>query len=88
MIVSAIADLQYGEGDRSRLLTANLAELCAGRLAPLVGETFSLASRAHRAIQSPETVAKTLLLSEARCAGRAPTQEGMEVGRRSHRSDS
>jgi NADPH2:quinone reductase len=65
--VTTIADLQYGEGDRSRLLTAVLAEVGAGRLAPLVGQTFSLAeaSKAHLAIESRETVAKTLLLSDS-----------------------
>ena len=63
--VTTIADLQYGEGDRSRLLAASLAEIGAGRVAPLVGQTFSLAeaSKAHLAIESRETVAKTLLLS-------------------------
>jgi NADPH:quinone reductase len=66
--VTTIADLQFGEGDRPRLLTAILAELGAGRVAPLVGQTFSLAdaSKAHLAIESRETVAKTLLLSETR----------------------
>ena len=62
--VTTIADLQYGEGDRSRLLAAILAEIGAGRVAPLVGQTFSLAeaAKAHLAIESRETVAKTLLL--------------------------
>jgi NADPH2:quinone reductase len=63
--VTTIADLQYGEGDRSRLLAAILSEIGAGRVAPLVGQTFSLAeaAKAHLAIESRETVAKTLLLS-------------------------
>jgi NADPH2:quinone reductase len=63
--VTTIGDLQYGEGDRSRLLKATLVEVGAGRLAPLVGQTFSLAeaAKAHLAIESRETVAKTLLLS-------------------------
>jgi NADPH2:quinone reductase len=65
--VTTMADLQYGQGDRSRLLTAVLAEVGAGRVTPLVGQTFSLgeASKAHLAIESRETVAKTLLVSEA-----------------------
>jgi NADPH2:quinone reductase len=65
--VTTIADLQYGAGERRRLLTAMLAGLGAGRLAPLVGQTFPLAeaSKAHRAIESRESIAKTLLLSEA-----------------------
>ena len=65
--VTTIADLQYGEGDRSRLLAAILGEIGAGRVAPLVGQSFSLsqASKAHLAIESRETVAKTLLLSSS-----------------------
>jgi NADPH2:quinone reductase len=61
--VTTIVDLQYGEGDRSRLLTTVLEEIGAGKIAPLVGQTFSLAeaSKAHLAIESRETVAKTLL---------------------------
>jgi NADPH2:quinone reductase len=63
--LTTIADLQYGEGDRFRLLAAILAELGAGLVVPLVGQTFSLAeaAKAHLAIESRETVAKTLLLS-------------------------
>jgi NADPH2:quinone reductase len=62
--VSTIADLQYGAGDRSRLLAAILDEIGAGHVAPLVGQTFSVAEapKAHLAIESRETVAKTLLL--------------------------
>jgi NADPH2:quinone reductase len=62
--VTTLPNLQYGEGDRSRLLTAVLAEVGAGRLAPFVGQTFPLAEawKAHLAIESRETVAKTLLL--------------------------
>ena len=62
--VTTIADLRYGEGDRSRLLAAILAEIDAGQVAPLVGQTFALAeaAKAHLAIESRETVAKTLLL--------------------------
>jgi NADPH:quinone reductase-like Zn-dependent oxidoreductase len=65
--VTTIADLQYGDGDRSRLLTAVLAEVGGGRVAALIGQTFSLAeaSKAHLAIESRETLAKTLLLTEA-----------------------
>ena len=62
--VTSIPDLQYGEGDRSRLLAAILAETGAGQVVPLVGQTFSLAeaAKAHLAIESRETLAKTLLL--------------------------
>ena len=62
--VTTIGDLQYGEGDRTRLLAAILREIGTGQVAPLVGQTFSLAeaSKAHLAIESRETVAKTLLV--------------------------
>lgn len=65
VIVTTIADLQYGDGDRPRLLAAVLAQIGAGRVTPLVGQTFSLAeaAKAHLAIENRETVAKTLLLS-------------------------
>ena len=48
------------------VLSAILAELGAGHLAPLVGQTFSLAHapKAHLAIESRETIAKTLLVTE------------------------
>lgn len=64
--VTTIADLQLGDGDRSRLLNAVLAQLATAALAPLVGQTFSLAdaSKAHQAIESRETVAKTLILCD------------------------
>jgi NADPH2:quinone reductase len=64
--VTTIADLQYGAGDRARLLAAALGEVGAGRIEPLIGQTFSLAdaSKAHMAIEARETVAKTLLLSD------------------------
>ena len=63
--VTTIADLQYGEGDRARLLHAVLGEVESGRLAPLVGQTFSLAqaSKAHLGIEAREAMAKTLLLN-------------------------
>ncbi len=68
--MTTIADFQYGERDRSSLLTAVLAAVGAGRLPALVGQTFSLAeaSNGHLAIESRETVAKTLLRSQQRVA--------------------
>jgi NADPH2:quinone reductase len=62
--VTTIADLQYREDDRSRLLESILGEVADRRVAPLVGQTFSLpeASKAHLAIEARETVAKTLLV--------------------------
>ena len=62
--VTTIADLQYREGDRSRLLESIVGEVADRRVAPLVGQTFPLpeASKAHLAIEARETVAKTLLV--------------------------
>jgi NADPH2:quinone reductase len=64
--VTTIADLQYGEGDRTRLLAAALSKIRTDEVKPLIGQTFSLAdaSKAHMAFEARETVAKTLLLSD------------------------
>jgi NADPH:quinone reductase len=66
--VTTIADLQFGNGERTRLLTGILGEVAAGRLAPLVGQTFSLAqaAKAHLAMESRETIAKSLLICDDR----------------------
>ncbi|WP_119729537.1 zinc-binding dehydrogenase [Thermomonospora amylolytica] len=60
-----IADLQYGMADRARLAAAALAEAAAGRIRPVVGQTFPLeqAAEAHAAIESRRVVGKTLLLT-------------------------
>ncbi len=49
---------------RARTITA-LAEAAAGRLRPVIGQTFPLerAADAHAAIESRRTVGKTLLTS-------------------------
>lgn len=64
--LSTIADLQYGEGDRCRLLAAILEELRRDRVTPLVGQTFPLAEarKAHTAMEARETVAKSLLVPD------------------------
>ncbi len=74
--VSTIRDLQYGAGDRSRLMKDVIGRLAGKRIAPLIGQTFALAdaAKAHEAIEARRTVAKTLLLTDLR-SGR--------VGRRS-----
>jgi NADPH:quinone reductase len=66
--VTTIADLQYGEDDRSRLLVAVLAEVAAGRVTPLVGQVLPLAdaAKAHQALEARETLAKTLLVPDPR----------------------
>ena len=63
--VSTIADLQYGAGDRSRLMRGILKQLAAGQVAPLIGQTFPLAdaAKAHEAMEQRRAVAKTLLLA-------------------------
>lgn len=64
--VSTIADLQYGAGDRSRLMENVLSMLAGQQITPLIGQTFPLgeAAKAHDAIEARRTVAKTLLLTE------------------------
>jgi NADPH:quinone reductase len=64
--VSTIADLQYGPGERARLMRQALEELARQRIAPLIGQTFPLreAAAAHLAIEARQTIGKTLLLAE------------------------
>jgi NADPH:quinone reductase-like Zn-dependent oxidoreductase len=64
--VGTIRDLQYGPGDRSRLLGDVLRQLAERRISPLIGQTFSLAAaaKAHEAIAERRTLAKTLLLTD------------------------
>ena len=64
--VGTIRDLQYGAGDRARLMKDVLGHLAERRIAPLIGQTFPLAdaAKAHEAIEARRTVAKTLLLTE------------------------
>jgi NADPH:quinone reductase len=66
--VTRITDLQYGQGDRARLLATVLAEVEAGRVTPLVGQVLPLAdaSKAHQAMEARETLAKTLLVPDPR----------------------
>ncbi|WP_320064153.1 zinc-binding dehydrogenase [Micromonospora sp. RTGN7] len=62
--VSGIGDLRALTAQaRRRHLLAALDAVAAGRVAPLVGQTFPLdrAADAHRAIEDRETVGKTLL---------------------------
>ena len=49
-----------------RPAAAALAEAAAGRLQPVIGQTFPLdrAADAHAALEARATLAKTLLLSE------------------------
>lgn len=64
--VNTIRDLQYGPGDRSRLMNDVIGRLADKRIAPLIGQTFALAdaAKAHEAIEARRAVAKTLLLTD------------------------
>jgi NADPH2:quinone reductase len=56
---------QHAPAEFRRLATAALAEAAAGRITPLIGQTFPLAraADAHAAIEARTTMAKTLLLT-------------------------
>lgn len=56
---------QHAPAEFRRLATEALAEAAAGRITPVIGQTFPLAraADAHAAIEARATVAKTLLLT-------------------------
>jgi NADPH:quinone reductase len=56
---------QYESGERRRLVTAALRQAAAGRIRPVIGQTFALerAADAHAAMEARATIAKTLLLA-------------------------
>jgi NADPH:quinone reductase len=55
---------QHKPAEFRRLAAGALAEAAAGRITPVIGQTFPLAraADAHRAIEARKTIAKTLLL--------------------------
>lgn len=59
-----IADVQLTEIDLKRLTEQALAEAAAGRITPVIGQTFPLtrAADAHTAIEGRTVFGKTLLL--------------------------
>ncbi|SEG59336.1 NADPH2:quinone reductase [Thermomonospora echinospora] len=63
--VRGIGDVQYGMADRRRLAETAMAKAAAGRLRPVIGQTFPLerAAEAHAAIESRQVIGKTLLLT-------------------------
>lgn len=65
--VTTIGDLQFGPGDRSRLMKDVIEQLGRGRIAPRIGQTFPLAEaeQAHQAIEARQTLGKTLLLNRS-----------------------
>lgn len=63
--VRGIQDVQLTDGDIKRLTEQALAEAAAGRLKPVIGQTFPLsrAADAHAAIEARTVFGKTLLLT-------------------------
>jgi len=61
--VRGIEQVQLGAGEHERLAGQALAELTAGRIRPLIGQTFPLheAAAAHTALESRSALGKTLL---------------------------
>jgi NADPH:quinone reductase len=65
--VTGIGEVQLSPDDRRRLTAQALADAAAGRISPLVGQTYPLAKAAdaHAAIEARNVFGKTLLLTEA-----------------------
>ena len=64
MTLRGIEQVQFDPADLPPLVEQALAEVSAGRLEPVIGQTFPLAeaAEAHRSIESRGTLGKTLLL--------------------------
>jgi NADPH2:quinone reductase len=62
--VRGIEQVQFDPADLPPLVEQALAKVAAGRLEPVIGQTFPLieAAQAHRSIESRDTLGKTLLL--------------------------
>jgi NADPH2:quinone reductase len=62
--VRGIEQVQFDPADLPPLVEQALAEVSAGRIEPVIGQSFPLieAARAHRSIESRDTLGKTLLL--------------------------
>ena len=56
--------MQFDPADLPPLVEQALAEVSAGRIEPVIGQSFPLieAVQAHRSIESRDTLGKTLLL--------------------------
>jgi NADPH2:quinone reductase len=65
--LSGIADVQLSAEDYRRLTAAALAEAAAGRITPVIGQTYPLAKAAdaHAGIEARTVFGKTLLLVNA-----------------------
>jgi NADPH:quinone reductase len=59
-----IEQVQFNPADLPPLVEQALAEVSAGQIKPVIGQTFPLteAAQAHRSIESRDTLGKTLLL--------------------------
>lgn len=70
--VTVVRGAPVGPAETVVLARSALGEVAAGRLRPLIGQTFPLeqAARAHAAIEARETVGKTLLLVAPQGDGR------------------
>jgi NADPH:quinone reductase len=62
--VTGLGDLQVRPGERAGLARQLLPDVLAGKVRPLIGQTFPLAeaARAHALMEAREAIAKTLLL--------------------------
>lgn len=62
--IRGISDVQFSPQERERRLRDVLAEAAAGRVAPVIGQTYPLqdAAEAHRRIEAREVIGKSLLL--------------------------
>jgi len=62
--VRGIRDVQHRDGERARRTEQALAEVAAGHISPVIGQTFLLAKAAdaHAAIESRTVFGKTLLI--------------------------
>jgi NADPH2:quinone reductase len=65
--LSGIEDVQLGPADGKRLTERALSGAAAGRIAPVIGQTFPLdrAAEAHAVIEARDVIGKTLLVTDA-----------------------
>ena len=63
--IRRITDVQFTPEDAARRLRDALAQAAAGRIAPVIGQTYPLqnAAEAHRHIEAREAIGKSLLLA-------------------------
>jgi NADPH2:quinone reductase len=61
--VRGIEQVQFAPTDARRLAERAMSEAAAGRIRPIIGQTFPLerAADAHRAIEARDVIGKTLL---------------------------